>query len=69
MKRRRRRRRRRCRSCGLGGRRKINFTSKLVNNNAFVLKEWSAGLLAAEGNNTSTAQEAAESLPRLLEES
>ena len=34
---------------------KINFTSKLVNNNAFVLTEWSAGLLAAEENNTSTA--------------
>lgn len=34
---------------------KINFPSKLVNNNAFVLKAWSASLVTAEENNTSRA--------------
>lgn len=29
--------------------RKINFPSKLVNNNAFVLKEWSAGIRGSGG--------------------
>lgn len=32
-----------------------NFPLKLVNNNAFVLKEWSAALVAAKENNTSRA--------------
>lgn len=48
-----------------GGWRKINFPSKLVNNNAFVLKGQSGGLVAAQENNASRAlTEAAESLPR-----
>ena len=53
----RRRRRGECRSYGFWGWRKISFPSKLVNNNAFVLKKCNVSLVAMEENGASQQSE------------
>lgn len=51
------RRRRECQSYGFWGWRKINFPSKLVNNNASELKKCNISLVARDENSASQQSE------------